>query len=137
MSETATRALVVVLACVAGVALMIGIVSLLTATLGGNSGSDEISIPYAAAWTGVALAVLGFAVAIPFFPRLRIQLVAVTAAWAMGLIALIAAGGMRDDRAESAGGDGRPCAKLALEASSDVELSGESCDPKPQKRRDR
>jgi hypothetical protein len=131
VSDRATTALVVALASLAGVALMIGAVSLLTATLGdGSNGSSEISIPYAAAWTAVALALLGSAIAIPFYPHLRIQLVAITAAWAMALVALIAAGGMRNEASGSGGGKGGDCARqVELGGSNAVELGRIECAP--------
>jgi hypothetical protein len=110
----------------AAVALVIGVVSLLTTTLGTDAAADKISVPYAIAWTAVAVAVLGFAIATPFYPHLRLQLTAVTAAWAMALAALIAAGGMRSDSTESARGEER-CTRLALETSTDVELTDEDC----------
>lgn len=137
MNGRATSALVLLFGCLAGVALMIGVVSLLTATLGSDSTAEEISIPYAIAWTAVALAVLGFAIAIPFYPHLRLQLVAITAAWTLGLVALIAAGGMREDSSRSAGGDGGPCTRVALESSSDVELTGDECERKKARKGDR
>jgi hypothetical protein len=136
MSHRATTALVLALACVAGIALMIGAVSLLTATLGdGSNGSSKISIPYAAAWTGVALALLGFAIAIPFYPRLRVQLLAITAAWAMALAALIAAGGMRE-ASGSGGGKERSCARqVDLGGSGAVNLGRTDCAPADRKPR--
>jgi hypothetical protein len=131
LSDRATTGLVVVLACLAAVALMIGAVSLLTATLGDGSNGSEISVPYAIAWTAIALAVLGFSIAIPYYPHLRLQLIAITASWALALVALIVAGGMRSEPTGSAGGPDRNCTRSALEASSNVDLGGEDCGPRP------